>query len=79
MTGPWLTFKLQDRRDGRKTDIYEVWTIAEDQRIGMVAWYTPWRKYCFAPTEGTVWDPYCLREIADFVEILTQKHKEAKT
>jgi hypothetical protein len=43
--------------------------------LGMVSWFAAWRKYTFSPEHGTIFDPSCLREIADFVEAKTKEHK----
>ncbi len=48
---------------------------AGGQPVGDVEWYAPWRKYCFTPRSGTVFDQGCLREIADFCEQRTQEHR----
>lgn len=44
-------------------------------RIGIISWYGPWRKYCFFPTPETVYEQVCLREIADFCEVQTAMHR----
>lgn len=46
--------------------------------LGSVAWYGPWRKYV-CHTADAVFDAGCLREIADFCEQLTEKHKASKS
>jgi len=46
------------------------------ERIGSVYWYNPWRKYCFFPAPGTVYEQDCLRDIADFVETETKRHRQ---
>jgi hypothetical protein len=47
---------------GRKT---ANWTIISNSEavLGDVAWYSPWRRYCFHPVKGTVLDPVCMRDI----------------
>lgn len=45
--------------------------------LGLVKWYAQWRKYCFFPYHGSLYDPSCLRDIADFCELQTRSHKEA--
>lgn len=76
MSGVWITFKpSMFRGKARKTRIWEVWTIAEDVQLGEVRWYSPWRKYCFFPYGGTVWEQDCLRVLAEFIETQTREHK----
>ena len=75
MSKAWVTFTLNERRAGRKTDTWEVWSLDENSHLGTVEWYPPWRKYGFMPEHSTVWDQACLRSIADFIESETEKHK----
>ncbi len=46
--------------------------------LGHVSWYSPWRRYGFYPSTLTVYDPACLRDIADFCEGRTKDHKEGR-
>jgi len=41
--------------------------------LGDIAWSTSWRRYVVAPDSDMVYDPSCLREIADFCEQQTNK------
>ena len=45
--------------------------------IGVVKWYNQWRKYCFFPVDA-IFEQNCLRDIADFVELMTVEHKHKK-
>ena len=55
----------------------KVWAVCSKDGgiIGRVSWYGPWRKYCFFPQPDTVYEQICLREIAQFCERETQKHR----
>lgn len=83
MTNVWITFKLRaPRQDGRKTDVWDVWTIAEDAHLGQVRWHAPWRKYCFfvgGAGDECVFEQDCLRLIAEVIEYETRKHREEKS
>lgn len=61
------------------TKIWSVMPIAENLVLGRVSWYAPWRRYCFFPIDGSLYDPSCLREIADFCEIETLNQKRNQT
>jgi len=50
-----------------KTSLWDVCSL-DGCVIGRVKWYNSWRRYCFMPGEGTVFDAGCLREIAQFIE-----------
>ena len=78
MTQAWVSFQLNDRRQGAKTDTWEVWGTVHSGHLGQVRWYAPWRKYSFFPAANTIWEQDCLRSIAVFIEWETQKHRTGK-
>ena len=43
--------------------------------LGFISWYGNWRKYCFFPHEGTVWDTKCLTEVTQFINDRMQERK----
>jgi len=47
--------------------------------LGEVRWFGRWRCYAFYPFAGTIYERKCLRDIADFCEKETQRHRERKT
>lgn len=53
------------------------WVMPKDggNRIGCIYWYGPWRKYVFMPDPNCVFEQDCLRDIADFIQAETTKHK----
>lgn len=57
------------------TNTYEV--IAQDTQflLGVINGYTAWRKYVFNPTDKTLYEETCLKEIAQFIEEETKAHK----
>jgi hypothetical protein len=46
--------------------------------LGTIRWFSAWRKYCFYPSNLTIFEQDCLRQIADWIEKLTSDHKAAK-
>lgn len=73
----WITF-LESPRPGLKTNVWEVCPINPPLgSVGQVKWLSRWRRYCFFPEEGTVFEQDCLRDIAAFVEEKTRAHKSA--
>ena len=75
-----LIFVPTFTKKSRKTFIWEVGSKKGSQVLGTIQWYAPWRRYCFFPTTGTLFDAECLREIATFCETATaeQKRQRAK-
>lgn len=53
------------------TKLWHVTTL-DSGVLGEIRWFGAWRKYCFYPTSGTIFDKGCLREIADFCEAQTE-------
>lgn len=57
-----------------KTSIWDVSTKLHNS-IGTVAWYGPWRRYCFHPANATVFSADCLADIQDFIKQLMDARK----
>lgn len=62
-----------------KTHIITVINKHSDDYIGEIKWFGRWRKYCFFPVEGTVYDAKCLHDISNFlVELMNDRKKEGR-
>ena len=64
--------KFIEIADSGRTKKYEVRTIHiplehPDSLLGHIAWYGSWRKYCFFPEGGTVFDDRCHKQIDMFM------------
>ena len=74
--GTHIYFQNLGNVDGRKTNIYEVTSKDGGYLLGTIRWYSRWRKYCFYPVEGTIYEETCLREISQFLEDQTAIQRE---
>lgn len=72
----WIEFRLVQRYPERRTDQWEVITTSSCETVGLVKWFGRWRAYAFFPNPETVYERQCLRDIADFCEKETYKHRE---
>lgn len=62
----------------RKTPIYHIISKHSNTEIGQVKWYGAWRKFCFFPEKGTIWDNKCIKDLLDFICNVNEKKKEVK-
>jgi len=77
----WIAFKEVGRKS--KTKVFEVRTKAPKEPymdesgilLGEVCWTGRWRQYAFFPEAGMMFERQCLRDIADFCESETKKHR----
>jgi|HubBroStandDraft_6_1064221.scaffolds.fasta_scaffold296960_2 hypothetical protein len=74
----WISFQLEERASGKKTDVWNVWSTGGSHYLGRVAWFGAWRKYAFFPAPATLYDPECLRDVAAFLEVQTAAHQKGK-
>lgn len=73
----WLIFiNDPERAANRKTRVWAVVNKDNGSELGIVEWYTGWRKYVFVPHASTLYEQDCLRDIADFCEQATRDQKE---
>lgn len=49
----------------------------KSDKLGIVKWHAPWRRYCFFPYADTLWDNKCLDAVNSFIQVLMtdRKHK----
>lgn len=79
MTPKWVSFQLEERRFGAKTDLWYVWSLKEPAaHLGVVKWFGAWRKYAFFPAVQTLFEQDCLRDIAEFIEQETVKQRKGR-
>ena len=71
----YMDFVLQPQEEGRKTEKWKVISAMGSHELGVVSFHPAWRKYVFWPERNTIFDPACLRELADFVERQTNQWK----
>lgn len=76
LKGKWITFKLIEHKP--KTKVYSVIANEGQYELGRVRWWAGWRRYCFAPTQGSVYETVCLSEIAKFLDELMEERRVAK-
>jgi hypothetical protein len=67
----------------RLTKIWDVRSKHDDSLLGEIKWYAPWRQYSFVVDLAKFKDvkelvnaASCLRDIANFCEIMTKIHKD---
>jgi hypothetical protein len=48
---------------GRKTPIVQVCSRSSGNLLGVVAWFGPWRQFCFRPERQTVFNVECMTDI----------------
>jgi hypothetical protein len=70
----FLQFKLHALGSDRKT---QEWGVESNEGwpLGVINWFSSWRRYVFSPIGGTVYDTVCLREIAEFCGAKTDAQK----
>ena len=74
----WIKFELVENTNSylpRKTKIYKILTRSSNNILGIIKWYTGWRKYCFYPEATTVFSVDCIKDIIAFIENLMERRK----
>jgi len=68
MSAKHIRFRLIKRKT--KTNVYSVRNKESGVLLGKIEWYGSWRKYCFFPSDDTVYDRRCMRDINNFINKL---------
>ena len=69
----WITFQVVPTDFSRKTGIWDVVTKGGKKEVGglvlgRISWWSGWRKYAFFPSGNSLYEPTCLRDIAQFID-----------
>ncbi len=75
MSMEWLSFDYVGPSKSGKTSIWQVNNKVTGGWLGEIKWHGPWRKYCFFPLSGTLFEQFCLIDIAWFLDKATEDHK----
>jgi hypothetical protein len=79
MKARWSSFQIEDRRKGAKTDVWHVWSLKDPPaHLGVVKWFSAWRRYAFFPAPETLYEQDCLRDLAEFIEAETVKQRKGR-
>ena len=46
--------------------------------LGIVEWYTGWRRYCYWPVGREVYSAGCLGDIMDFIDQLMEQRRDTR-
>ncbi len=70
-----LSFKEDHSGEAsRKTKIWNCWAKT-GPKLGIVKWWTGWRRYCFFPEPNMLFDADCLYELHEFCAKRTTEQK----
>lgn len=61
-----------------KTRIVAVVSAKHGFQLGQIRWYGRWRQYVLFPDEATVFNPECLREIAEYIRSMMKERQLVK-
>jgi len=70
----WVNIKEVGKSASGKTIIWDVFSSGEIF-LGEIRWFASWRKYVFLPLNGAVFEEDCMRDIANWCEQATRRHK----
>lgn len=71
----YIRFDLIEEKS--KTNVYEVVNITHEYPLGVIKWYTPWRRYCFFTTEGElILSVGCMKQVSAFITVLMEDRKK---
>ena len=67
---------IEEQEENKKTPNLII--IKNKMKIGVIKWYTPWRKFCFFPENNTVWDSQCISQVLSLVDLCNDRWKNQK-
>ncbi len=73
--GTFIRFWAMGIPPGQITPRWYVETLEDEDFLGVVKWFGPWRKYAFFPEPQCVFEEVCMREISQFIEEQTRSRR----
>jgi len=75
--GKYMLAELVEQKP--KTQVWNILNKKSLELLGSIAWYSPWRQYCFFVEKGgVIFNHRCLNEISDFLFRLNCEHRMEK-
>lgn len=71
----YLSFHKHPSCATRKTEIWDVLNGGNQNLLGQIRWYAPWRRYCYSPAGPQWMDATCLQEVTNFLTTEMARHK----
>lgn len=71
----WITIETKGFSPSGLTRIWGVLNTRTHQLCGQIRWHGAFRKYCFYPTDGFLFDSACLTLITLHLETVNAVHK----
>lgn len=73
--GKYLIAEMVERKP--KTCVWNICSKSTSFKLGTVAWYSPWRQYCFFVERAEdIFNATCLQDITAFLEVVNRKQRE---
>ena len=73
VTTKHLTFTRLPLQKNRRTSTWSVWNHDYNERLGELAWYSPWRQFCFLSPKDSVFSSGCLLDITNMLQRLKEE------
>lgn len=72
----YIGFKLLPRKEDRKTDRWTVYSTHTGRSLGLVAWYSAWRRYVYMTEQPLILDAGCLEDIRGFLNKQMENYRK---
>lgn len=72
----FIRFDLTEEKP--KTKVWAICSTEDEQFLGSIYWYGPWRQYIFEPSDSTLWHKGCLQDVVEFLDKVNREHREKR-
>lgn len=62
----------------KKTKTIAVTSMSSGASLGAIKWYSPWRQYCFFPSNECIFNKDCMRVIVEKIDNEMRKRKNER-
>lgn len=70
----YIEFVMTEQKP--KTSVWNCSNVKSGNVLGIIKWYSGWRRYCYFPTIQAVYSAGCLEDIFNFIKQLMEERKK---
>jgi hypothetical protein len=74
--GKYMVARLVETKP--KTAVYGIFSAHQEDRLGTVKWFAPWRQYCFFSMDVAVFNSGCFQDLTKFLVALNEGRKKGE-
>lgn len=65
----YMLFERNYEVETGKTEVWSIYSLKNDTRLGSIKWFGRWRQYALFPEPESIFNSACLRDIENVIQM----------